>query len=39
MNSLCTMMNNRLNEQCEQTNLSNNGQIGFQKNAEHLIIS
>ena len=28
---LCTMMNNRLNEYCEQTNLINNGQIGFKK--------
>ena len=28
---LCTMMNNRLNEYCEQTNLINNGQIGLKK--------
>ena len=32
------MMNIRLNEYCEQTNLINNGQKGFKKNAKHLII-
>ena len=37
---LCTMMNNRLNEYCEQNNLINIGQIGFKKGcrtSDHLL--
>ena len=37
---LCTMMNNRLNEYCEQTKLINIGQIGFKKKSrtsDHLL--
>ena len=35
------MMNNRLNEYCEQTNLINNGKIGLKKKcrtSDHLLI-
>ena len=28
---LCTMMNNRLNEYCQENNIINEGQIGFKK--------
>ena len=37
---LCTMMNNRLTEYCENTNLINEGQIGFKKGcrtSDHLL--
>ena len=37
---LCIMMNNRLNEYCEQTSLINIGQIGFKKKSrtsDHLL--